>query len=70
MNKQQLKNWFGVVVTAVVLGLAVTYMVKTWKPQDATHWALWVVCALIAVRSVLRIASLSKAINAKEKNNE
>lgn len=66
MTKTQLKNWFGVVVTAVVLGLAVTYMIKTWQPQDATHWALWVVAALISLRSVFRIASLSKEINKKE----
>ena len=66
MTKMQLKNWFGVVVTAVVLGLAVTYMIKTWQPQDATHWALWVVATLISLRSVFRIASLSKEINKKE----
>ena len=66
MTKTQLKNWFGVVVTAVVLGLAVTYMIKTWQPQDVTHWALWVVAVLISLRSVFRIASLSKEINKKE----
>ena len=66
MTKTQLKNWFGVVITAVVLGLAVTYMINTWQPQDVTHWVLWVVAALISLRSVFRIASLSKEINKKE----
>ena len=66
MNKAQLKNWMGVVISAVVLGLAVTFLMKAWKPMDARHWILWVMGLLIAIRSVMRIAVLTKAINKKE----
>ena len=66
MKNAQLKNWMGVVLAAVVLGLAVTFLMKAWKPIDAPHWILWVLGVLIAIRSVMRIAELSKKINAKK----
>lgn len=66
MNKAQLKNWMGVVLAAVVLGLSVTFLMKAWMPVDVRHWILWVMGLLIAIRSVMRIAHLSKEINKKE----
>ena len=70
MANGKLKSWIWVVITAVVLGMAVAYLINTWQPQDVTHWILWVVGALIAVRSVLRIASLAKQIGAKENEDK
>ena len=66
MNKAQLKNWMGVVLAAVALGLAVSLLMMAWKPVDVRHWILWVMGLLIAIRSVMRIAVLTKAINKKE----
>ena len=66
MKKEQLKNWIGVILAAVVLGLAVSFLIRWWQPQDVTHWLMWGVGALIAVRSVLRIATLAKQIGTKE----
>jgi membrane protein DedA with SNARE-associated domain len=66
MKKVQFGNWMGVIISAVVLGLAVTFLIKAWKPVDAPHWILWVMGVLIAIRSVMRIAELSKKINEKE----
>ena len=66
MTKTQLKNWIGVVLAAVVLGLSVSFLMMAWKPVDARHWILWVMGLLIAIRSVMRIAVLAKVINKKE----
>ena len=54
------------VISAVVLGLSVTFLMKAWKPVDASHWILWVLGVLIAIRSIMRIAELAKKINAKK----
>ena len=70
MNKIQLKNWMGVILSAVVLGLSVTLLMRLWRPQDAAHWILWSVGLLIAIRSIGRIAELAKQIGAKEDENE
>ena len=66
MTKAQLKNWMGVVLAAVVLGLAVTFLMKAWMPADVLHWILWGVGVFVAIRSVMRIAELTKEINKKE----
>ena len=66
MNKNRL--WLGVILTAVVLGLAVVYLLEMWMPQNALNWGLYVAVALIAIRSVVRIAALAKL--AGEKNEE
>lgn len=70
MNKIQLKNWMGVILSAVVLGLSVTFLMRLWRPQDAAHWILWSVGLLIAIRSIGRIAELAKQIGAKEDENK
>lgn len=65
MNKNKL--WLGVILTAVVLGLAVVYLLRMWMPQNALNWGLYVAVALIAIRSVVRIAALAKQAGEKEK---
>ena len=66
MNKNRL--WLGVILTAVVLGLAVVDLLRMWMPQNGLNWGLYVAVALIAIRSVVRIAGLAKL--AGEKNEE
>ena len=66
MNKNKL--WLGVILSAVVLGLAVVYLLRMWMPQDALNWVVYVAVALIAIRSVVRIAALAK--QAGEKNGQ
>ena len=65
MNKNRL--WIGVILSAVVLGLAVVYLLRMWMPQDALNWVVYVAVALIAIRSVVRIAALEKVAGEKEK---
>lgn len=69
MNKNRL--WIGVILSAVVLGLAVVYLLEMWMPQNALNWVVYVAVALIAIRSVVRIAALAKLAGEKsEENNE
>ena len=67
MNKNKL--WLGVILSAVVLGLAVVYLLQMWMPQDALNWGLYVAVALIAIRSVVRIAQLAKVAGEKSEEN-
>ena len=61
--------WLGVILTAVVLGLAVVYLLEMWMPQNALNWGLYVAVALIAIRSVVRIAALAKQAGEKSEEN-
>ncbi len=65
MNKNKL--WLVVILSAVVLGLAVVYLLEMWMPQNGLNWGLYVAVALIAIRSVVRIAALAKLAGEKEK---
>lgn len=55
-----MKKWLSVILSAVVLGLSVSYILKMWMPVEVADWILMVVVALIAIRSVVRIAQLAK----------
>lgn len=68
MNKNKL--WLGVILSAVVLGLAVVYLLRMWMPQDALNWVVYVAVALIAIRSVVRIAQLAKVAGKKSEEND
>ena len=73
MNKDKdiLRLWISVVLSAVILGLAVTYLMQTWMPADTLGWVIWGVVALIAVRSVFRIATLAaEAGKVKKSDNK
>lgn len=55
-----MKKWLSVILSAVVLGLSVSYILRMWMPVEVADWILVVVAALIAIRSVVRIAQLAK----------
>lgn len=55
-----MKKWLSVILSALVLGLSVSYILKMWMPVEVADWILMVVAALIAIRSVVRIAQLAK----------
>lgn len=55
-----MSKWISVILSAVVLGLSVSYILKMWMPVEVADWILVVVAALIAIRSVVRIAQLAK----------
>ena len=62
------KKWIGVILSAVVLGMAVVYLINTWMPECTKQWILWGVVALIAVRSVMRIAQRAKEAGKTQEN--
>ena len=62
-----MKKWLSVILSYVsvfssyvILGLAVWYILEMWMPVEVVDWILMVVVALIAIRSVVRIAQLAK----------
>ena len=63
---QNISKWLGVVLSAVVLGLSVVYLINMWMPECTKQWVLWGAVALIAIRSVMRIAQLAKAAGKAE----
>ena len=54
----------------MVLGLAVVYLLEMWMPQNTLNWVVYVAVALIAIRSVVRIAALAKQAGEKSGQNK
>ena len=59
-------KWLSVVLAAVVLGMSVVYLINSWMPACPRKWIVWGAVALIAIRSVMRIAQLAKAAGKAE----
>ena len=53
-------SYVSVFSSYVILGLAVWNILEMWMPVEVVDWILMVVVALIAIRSVVRIAQLAK----------
>ena len=70
MRKDNMKIWLSVVLSAVILGLSVTYFMHATLPQSAVDWVLWVLVALVAIRSIMRIAVLAKQAGREQAGND
>ena len=70
MRKDNMKIWVSVVLSAVILGLSVTYFMHATLPQSAVDWVLWVLVTLVAIRSIMRIAVLAKQAGKKQAGND
>ncbi len=55
-----------IVISAVLLGLLVSYCVAEWMPEDALGWILWCAAVVMSFTAVARIAALAKALKPKE----
>lgn len=56
-----------IVISAVLLGMVVSYFIRTWMPAEALDWVMWVAMALVGVFAIYRIANLAKMLGNKDK---
>ena len=56
-----------IVISAVLLGMVVSYFIRTWMPTEALDWVMWVAMALVGVFAIYRIANLAKMLGNKDK---
>ena len=57
--------WFTIIISAVIIGLSVGYILKKWGPGIAEA-VLCTCAAIIACRSIQRLVSASKLLNNKD----
>lgn len=53
-------------ISAVLLGLVVSYCVAGWMPADSIDWILWGAMVLVGFFAVFRIANLAKMLGCKD----
>ncbi|MBQ8367359.1 MAG: hypothetical protein IJX40_06455 [Alistipes sp.] len=59
-----------IVISAVLLGMVVSFLIRTWMPVEAFDWVMYGVMVLVGLYAIYRIATLAKALGAKEQENE
>ncbi len=55
-----------IVISAVLLGLLVSYCVAEWMPEDALGWIVWGAAVVMSFTAVARIAALAKGLKQRE----
>lgn len=58
--------WFTIIISAMIIGLSVGYILKSWGPEVA-DWVLCTCAAIIACRSIQRIVTATKQLNNTDK---
>lgn len=57
-----------IVISAVLLGMVVSYLIRTWMPAEPFDWVMFAAMALIGIYAIYRIATLAQAWGTKEEN--
>ena len=55
-----------IVISAVLLGMVVSYLIRTWMPVEAFDWVMYGVMVAAGIYAIYRIATLAKLLGAKE----
>ncbi|MBE6176735.1 MAG: hypothetical protein E7146_07055 [Rikenellaceae bacterium] len=55
-----------IVISGVLIGLVVSYCIRTCMPSETIDWVMWIAMAAFGISAVLRIALLSKQLNSNK----
>ena len=55
-----------IVISAVLLGMVVSYLIRAQMPSEPNEWILWGASVAVGVVAILRIASLAKLLGKKD----
>lgn len=64
--KENIRIWISIVISAVLLGMVVSYCAAGWMPADSIDWILWGAMVLVGFFAVFRIANLAKMLGSKD----
>lgn len=64
--KLNVRVLISIVISAVLLGLAVSYCVSMWMPVGFSSWVLWIVSAMLALVAIYRISLLGRSLRSDE----
>lgn len=55
-----------IVISAVLLGMVVSYLIRAQIPSEAIDWVLWCAMVVFGFSAILRIALLAKSLKSYE----
>jgi Na+/melibiose symporter-like transporter len=63
---QRIRAFISIIISAVTLGLVITYCIKWWMPTEVLDWIIWVVMAVAGISAIYRISNLAKILGDKD----
>lgn len=55
-----------IVISAVLLGMVVSYLIRAQIPSEAIDWVMWIAMVVFGISAILRIALLAKSLKSSE----
>ena len=63
---QRIRAFISIIISAVTLGLVITYCIKWWMPTEVLDWIIWGAMVVVGITAIYRIANLAKMLSDKE----
>ena len=63
---QQIRAFISIIISAVTLGLVITYCIKWWMPTEVLDWIIWCAMVAVGITAIYRIVNLDKMLSDKE----
>ena len=63
---QRIRAFISIIISAVMLGLVVTYCIEWWMPTEVLDWIIWCAMVAVGITAIYRIANLAKMLSDKE----
>lgn len=63
---QRIRAFISIIISAVTLGLVITYCIKWWMPTEVLDWIIWCAMVAVGITAIYRIANLAKMLSDKE----
>ena len=63
---QRIRAFISIIISAVMLGLVVTYCIEWWMPTEVLDWIIWCAMVAVGITAIYRIVNLDKMLSDKE----
>jgi hypothetical protein len=63
---QRIRAFISIIISAVALGLIITYCIEWWMPTEVLDWIIWCAMVAVGITAIYRIVNLDKMLSDKE----
>ncbi len=63
---QLIRAFISIIISAVMLGLVITYCIEWWMPTEVLDWIIWCAMVAVGITAIYRIVNLDKMLSDKE----
>ncbi|MBO5800754.1 MAG: hypothetical protein J6R16_00565 [Alistipes sp.] len=63
---QRIRAFISIIISAVMLGLVITYCIEWWMPTEVLDWIIWGAMVAVGITAIYRIVNLDKMLSDKE----